>query len=220
MSIRYLLWGEPGAGKAGGWWLGLGAGFFASGEGSSAVGEGGVQRADEFGDAGYVMTGAPLFEALGEALGGAGIGVAGGADLDGGGSGEEKFDRVFRSDDAAESDDGDGDGFGRFPDHAHGDGLDGRAGEAAGDVRESRERRVSTSMGSARKVLTRETASAPAFCAELAMAAMEVTLGESLTMTGRRERDLARETRSKSMSTSEPKAMPPFLVLGQEALIS
>ena len=59
------------------------------------IGESGVQRADEIGDAGYVMAGAPLLESLGEALGGAGIGVAGGADLDGGGSGEQEFDRVF-----------------------------------------------------------------------------------------------------------------------------
>ena len=56
-----------------------------------------------------------------------------------------------------------------------------------------RGRRVLASMAMARKVLTRETASAPACSATEAISAMEVTLGESLTMIGRAAlRDLAR----------------------------
>ena len=73
-----------------------------------------------------VMAAAPGFESFGEAFGGARIGVAGGADLDGGRAGEHELDRVFGGDDAAEAEDGDGDGAGRLVDHAQRDGLDGR----------------------------------------------------------------------------------------------
>ena len=84
------------------------------------------------------MAAAPRFEPLREALGGARIGVAGGADLDRGGPGEQEFDRVFWGDDAAHAEDGDLHGAGGFIHHAQRDGLDGRAGEAAGDVGQTR----------------------------------------------------------------------------------
>src|SRR5581483_155104 len=80
--------------------------------------------------------------------------------------------------------------------------------------------RVSTSMDMARKVLTRLTASAPASAATLAICAMEVTLGESLTMRGRFVEARARPTRYSSEAQSAPKAMPPAWTLGQETLIS
>ena len=57
-----------------------------------------------------------------------------------------------------------------------------------------RGRRVSTSIERDKKVLTRDSASAPAFSAQRAICAMEVTLGESFTIRGRRETALARVT--------------------------
>src|ERR1035441_838322 len=83
-----------------------------------------------------------------------------------------------------------------------------------------RGRRVSASMEIARKVLVRLTASAPASAAILAMWAMEVTLGESLTISGRALAALARPTRYSSELGSEPKAMPPAWTLGQETFNS
>src|SRR5579863_3728471 len=83
-----------------------------------------------------------------------------------------------------------------------------------------RGRRVSTSMDMARKVLVRLRASAPASAAILEMWAMDVTLGESLTMRGRREADLARLTRYSREPGSEPKAIPPAWTLGQETFSS
>jgi hypothetical protein len=69
------------------------------------------ESASETRDAFYVVAAAPGLEAFGEAFGGAGVGVAGGADLDGGGSGEHEFDGVFWGDDSAEADDGNADGL-------------------------------------------------------------------------------------------------------------
>src|SRR5271157_894893 len=83
-----------------------------------------------------------------------------------------------------------------------------------------RGRRVAASMDMARKVLVRRTASAPASAAILAMLAMDVTLGESLTMSGRLEADLARLTRYSSEPGSAPKAIPPAWTLGQETFSS
>src|ERR1017187_7624301 len=87
-------------------------------------------------------------------------------------------------------------------------------------------------MDMARKVLTRLTASAPAPLATLAMWATEVTLGESLTMSGRVEAILARRAGAWRRGArgeeiwaggrgysgepgSAPKAMPPAWTLGQ-----
>jgi hypothetical protein len=69
------------------------------------------ESASETRDAFYVVAAAPGLEAFGEAFGCAGIGVAGRADLDGGGSCEQEFDRIFGGDDSAEADDGDADGL-------------------------------------------------------------------------------------------------------------
>jgi hypothetical protein len=85
-----------------------------------------------------VVAGAPLLEAGGDAFGGAGIGIAGSADLDGSSSREKELDSVLRGGDAAESNDGNGDGLRGFPDHADGDRFDSGAGEAAGDVPQAR----------------------------------------------------------------------------------
>src|ERR1035437_321266 len=83
-----------------------------------------------------------------------------------------------------------------------------------------RGRRVSGSMDMARNVLVRLTALAPAWAAMRAMWAMEITLGESLTMSGRLEAVLARLTRYSNSMGSAPKAMPPAWTLGQETLSS
>lgn len=53
-----------------------------------------------------------------------------GADGDGGGAGEDEFERVGGGEDAAHADYGDGDLLIGLPDHAHGDGFDGWAGES------------------------------------------------------------------------------------------
>ena len=82
-----------------------------------------------------MVRGAPAFEAVGDVFDGAGVGVAGGAYLDGGGTGDHEFDGVLGADDAAHADDGEAlRRSGGLVDHADGDGLDRRAGEAAGDV--------------------------------------------------------------------------------------
>ena len=83
------------------------------------------------------MAAAPGLQALGETLGGARVCVAGCAHLYSGGAGEKEFYCVFRGDDAAHAEDGDGNGARCFIDHAEGDGLDGRTGETAGDVGEA-----------------------------------------------------------------------------------
>ena len=70
-------------------------------------------------------------------LDGTGVSIAGRANLDSGGSGEEEFDGVFRSADASHADDRDFDGLRGFPDHADCNGLDSWAGEAPGDVAEA-----------------------------------------------------------------------------------
>src|ERR1035441_6833580 len=80
--------------------------------------------------------------------------------------------------------------------------------------------RVSASMAMARNVLETLRALAPARAAIWAMWAMEVTLGESLTMSGRVEALLARLTRYSNSAGSAPKAMPPAWTLGQETLSS
>src|SRR6266481_1323475 len=85
---------------------------------------------------------------------------------------------------------------------------------------EMRGLRVSASMAMATKVLTREMASAPAFSADLAMAGMLVTLGESFTINGRRDAALQLATSSSRVARSLPKLIPPCFVLGQETLSS
>ena len=108
----------------------------------------------------------------------------------------------------------------RFVDHAQGDGLDGRAGEAAGDVGEARLAGFG-SMDMARKVLVRLTASAPAFGGDLGHVGDGSDVGRELDdeRTAAR-RILARLTRYSSEPGSEPKAMPPAWTLGQETLSS
>src|SRR5215470_10961119 len=81
---------------------------------------------------------------------------------------------------------------------------------------EMRGLRVSTSMAILTNVLTREMASAPASSADLAMAGMLATLGESLTISGRRDADLHVATNSSSMVRLAPNTIPPSCVLGQE----
>src|ERR1700689_4656617 len=83
-----------------------------------------------------------------------------------------------------------------------------------------RGRRLSTSIDSDKKVLTRESASAPAFSAQRAIWAMDVTLGESFTINGRRDTALARVTSWSRIPVSVPKTIPPCWVLGQEAFNS
>ena len=70
-------------------------------------------------------------------------------------------------------------------DHPHAPrGNIARAGQAAGGVGQQRACGVRRSMRMPSRVLMRLTPSAPASSQALAMAAMSVTLGESLTMTG------------------------------------
>src|ERR1700689_1342115 len=83
-----------------------------------------------------------------------------------------------------------------------------------------RGRRVSTAIDSDRNVLTRESASAPAFSAQRAIWAIDVTLGDSFTIRGRRDTALARVTNWSRMPVSVPKTIPPCWVLGQEAFNS
>src|SRR5215472_11086888 len=87
-------------------------------------------------------------------------------------------------------------------------------------ILEIRGLRLSASMAIATNVLTREMASAPAFSADFAIIGTLVTLGDSLTISGRRAADLQLATNSSSITRSLPKVMPPCLVLGQETFNS
>ena len=64
------------------------------------------EAAGEFGYAGDFVGGAPALEAVGYVFYGAGVGVAGCAYLDGGGSGEHEFYGVFGADYASHAYDG------------------------------------------------------------------------------------------------------------------
>src|ERR1700679_2912170 len=75
--------------------------------------------------------------------------------------------------------------------------------------------RVSISIDSARKVLTSDMASAPELAATRAIWAMDVTFGESLTMSGRLVAERAEETRYSSEPGWAPKLMPPAWTVGQ-----
>ena len=68
---------------------------------------------------------------------GARIGKVLRADLHGDGARHHELDGVLRAGDAAHADDGDGDGMRRLVDHAHGNGLDARARDAARVVGEN-----------------------------------------------------------------------------------
>src|SRR6266481_1251928 len=81
-------------------------------------------------------------------------------------------------------------------------------------------RRVSASIAMARNVFTREMASAPASWATYAICAIEVTLGESLTMIGRDATLFAVLTSSSSRCGSRLNCTPPGAVFGQDTLIS
>ena len=81
-------------------------------------------------------------------------------------------------------------------------------------------RRVSTSMAIARKVLTSDTASAPASSAALAIDATSVTFGVSLGITGRCVTFFTADTTSNVPCRLQPKVMPPSLMFGQEMFTS
>ena len=81
-------------------------------------------------------------------------------------------------------------------------------------------RRVSTSMAIARKVLTSDTASAPASSAAFANDATSVTLGVSFGITGRLVALRTALTTSKVPCKLQPNWMPPSLMLGHEMLSS
>ena len=85
---------------------------------------------------------------------------------------------------------------------------------------EMRGLRVLASIAMPTKVLTSEIASAPAFSADLAIAGMLVTLGESFTISGRRAARFAALTTSLSSPGTLPNAIPPLFVLGQETFSS
>ncbi len=81
-----------------------------------------------------VVAGAPSLEAVGDVFHSSRVGVAGCADLDGGGSCHHELGGVFGAEDAAHAYDGDADGSGDVVDHADCDRFDRGAGEASGDV--------------------------------------------------------------------------------------
>ena len=89
------------------------------------------------GQGGYlldVVAGTPALEAVGDVFHSAGVGIAGCADLDGGGSGHHELGGIFGTEDAAHAYDREADGTEYVVNHADGDGFDGGAGEASGDV--------------------------------------------------------------------------------------
>jgi len=81
-------------------------------------------------------------------------------------------------------------------------------------------RLVLVSMAMPRSVLISETASAPPASTALAMTVISVTLGESLTISGRSVTARTASVTFCAIFGSVPKATPPFLTLGQEILIS
>src|SRR5205809_8081184 len=80
--------------------------------------------------------------------------------------------------------------------------------------------RVSGSIASAIKVLISERASAPASSATRAIRGILVTLGDSFTLSGRRDSRLHAETTSSSAWTSLPKMITHCFVLGQATFSS
>ena len=77
-------------------------------------------------------------------------------------------------------------------------------------------RRVSRSTAMARMVLMSERASAPPSSAARAISTMSATLGDSLAMSGRRQRDLAAATIARVASGNMAGQAPFCLTLGQE----
>ena len=75
-----------------------------------------------------------LVQAFGDGFDGSGVDEVMGADGDGTGTGQHEFDGILPGRYAAQAEDGDGYGLSRLPYHAQGDGLDSRAGQAAGDI--------------------------------------------------------------------------------------
>src|SRR5450631_1383050 len=80
--------------------------------------------------------------------------------------------------------------------------------------------RVSASIDMARNVLTRLTASAPAPAETLAICAIDVTLGESLTINGLVEIARACFTKYSNDPGSAPNAMPPQCTFGHDTFSS
>ena len=81
-------------------------------------------------------------------------------------------------------------------------------------------RRVSTSIAIARKVFTKETASAPASSAAFAILAISVTLGLSLGKIGSLVALRTARTTLSVPAALQPKVIPPYLMLAQEMFIS
>ena len=77
------------------------------------------------------------FDAFDDAYGGAGVDEISGADSDGGGTGDEKFDRVFGFEDASHADDGKGGVLSGVVHELDGDGFDGGAAESTAAVGEN-----------------------------------------------------------------------------------
>ncbi len=75
--------------------------------------------------------------------------------------------------------------------------------------------RVRASIARPITVLISDTASAPCSSAAFAIGAMLATFGDSFTITGRFATARTAATTSPNIQASAPKAMPPFLVLGQ-----
>jgi len=81
-------------------------------------------------------------------------------------------------------------------------------------------RRVSASTAMAKTVLMSEMPSAPPSSAARAIAAISVTLGDSLAISGRRQADLTRLTSSAVRSTNMAGQAPFSFTFGQEMLSS
>lgn len=81
-------------------------------------------------------------------------------------------------------------------------------------------RRVSVSIAMPSRVLMRAMPSAPPSSTALAMAAMSVTFGVSLTMMGNCDTALTARVTLWAARSEQPKSMPPSFMLGDEMLSS
>ena len=92
------------------------------------------------GEAGHffnAVASAPGFKAASETFDSPGIGVAGGSNLDCSCARKQELDGIFWGDDTAHSKDRDSNSVRSLVDHAQSNWLDGRPGQAAGDVTEA-----------------------------------------------------------------------------------
>src|SRR3989304_343079 len=161
----------------------------------------GTKRPGQFGDRGQAVAPAIVLETGEGARPNRWVDEVHGADLHRSRTGDDELERIRRRCDATHPDDRDLDRLGGLIDESDRDGTDRRARKPAHPLRQP-------------------GAPPPADPTRRAPAAMSVTLGLSLGITGRRVPARTISVTRAAKSGSQPNSMPPSLTFGQEMLIS